>query len=72
MTKRRPTAYDRDIVDWLRAMRPGDWKIEVESIEKVSGFGLAEIKHEGSMTMNFEKTIIRIWPMPVRKAAIKD
>ena len=63
MIKRRPTARDRDIVDWLRAMKPGRWKIEVEDPSAITGgFGLAEIKHEGSIKMDFDKTIVRIWP----------
>ena len=68
MKKRRPTAYERDVVDWLRAMKPGAWKIEVEDMTAAaSGFGLAEVKHEGSIAMHFEKITVRIWPLSVRR-----
>ena len=63
MSKRRPTAHDRDIVDWLRKMKPGKWHIEVEDSDgPVQGFGLVPIKHEGSMRMEFDGRAVTIWP----------
>lgn len=61
MKKPRPTARDRDIVDWLRKMKPGNWLIDVED-QTSPPFGLAPIKHEGSISMDFTTTIVRIYP----------
>lgn len=67
--KRRPTARDRDIVDFLKAMQCGQWHVDVEALESgpygISGYPLlskARLKREGSMVCHFDKTMIMIWP----------
>ncbi len=47
--KRRPTAADREIADYVRAMRPGDWTVYVENLMEGEGFGFAPFKPEGGM-----------------------
>ena len=52
MKRRRPTAADRDLADYVRSLSPGETKIVVEEVRHADlrrGFGLVRPKHEGSM-----------------------
>lgn len=50
--KRRPTADDRDIADYLRKMKPGEWRVTVEDLMAAEGFGLVPFKPQGGMLLN--------------------
>lgn len=59
MKKRRPTASDRDIADYVRSLPVGS-SLLVEDNAVFAGFGLARIKHEGSMEISLDDRTIRI------------
>lgn len=59
--KRRPTARDREIAEWIAKMDPKDkWRIEVDVEPHPRGF--ARLKREGMMRMEFDNTVVTIWP----------
>ncbi len=68
MAKRRPSAADRFIAEWIEQLAPGNYTIDVsdESIANPTGehyLGLAQLKMEGSLVLNrFPKRIVIYGP----------
>ncbi len=50
--KRRPTALDRNIVDWIEKLPPGNYMLEIPSAPDAGTYlGLARLKREGHMNI---------------------
>jgi uncharacterized protein (DUF2249 family) len=60
----RPNKEHRTVYEMLAALKPGNWNIAIEHYPEFSGdgFGVAEIKIEGSTVFRFPGTTVRIWP----------
>ena len=60
--KRRPNASDRDIIDALAQLKSGQYCVEVERLDDAHGFGIANIKREGSLALRLSNgTRITVW-----------
>ena len=61
--KRRPTAYDRDLADVFRGLRPGNYKVSVDdTTQSVRFLSLAKLKVEGSIEIKLDDKNILITP----------
>lgn len=61
---RRPTAYDREVAEVLANLKPGTYRLTVESPSSALAFmGLARIKSEGSTHIDFGPTTVLIEPV---------
>lgn len=58
---RRPTALDRDIANYIRALPDGSAEILIESAERVF-LGAARLKPEGAMLLDVDGKRITIVP----------
>lgn len=64
--KRRPTAADRDLANWIERLPPGRYRIDVIDGEAATGryFGLAPLKREGSLVLQCQAgNRIEIYPI---------
>lgn len=61
--KPRPTAEDRQIADVLRNLPCGNYSINVAPpLSGISFLGLAELKTEGQIRIDFAEKVVRITP----------